>query len=305
MDAGTSEDVCVIAANWFLLGAPWDSSGTGRGERAAPGALRTAGLSDLVSRDLGDIPIAIDSRRRDQHTGVLALPETVRSAHALADALTGALRDLPGRRPLVVGGDCSILLGIFPALRRSAGRVGLWFIDGHPDYLDGSGSETGETADMDLAVLTGDGADPLVTLAGAPPMLARSDTVLVGHRTQDLDEGALAELARLPADLRRIDAATLIKDPAAAGRRAAAWLSGAGQGVWLHLDLDVLDPSSLPAVTYPQPGGPDWEQLSAALQPLASSPHLLGVSVADLRPDLDTTGALATRVLDLLEHTLP
>jgi arginase len=267
--------------------------------------LRTAGLRGLVSRDLGDIATVIDSTRRDQHTCVLALPETVRSAHALADALTGALHDLPGRRPLVVGGDCSILLGIFPALRRSIGQVGLWFVDGHPDYLDGSGSETGETADMDLAVLTGEGADALVTLGGAPPMLAPSDTVLLGHRTRDLDESALAELGRLPDDLRRIDAATLIRDPVAGGRRAAAWLAGAGRGVWLHLDLDVLDQSSLPAVTYPQPGGPDWEQLSAALGPLARSPQLLGVSVADLRPDLDPGGALAARVVDLLERTLP
>jgi arginase len=295
----------MVAAGWFLLGAPWDCSGTGRGERAAPGALRAAGLSALVSRDLGDSATAIDSAQRDQHTGVLALPETVRAAGALADALTGALHDLPGRRPLVVGGDCSILLGIFPALRRSIGPVGLWFLDGHPDYLDGPGSDTGETADMDLAVLTGDGPAPLVTLAGEPPMLPLSDTVLLGHRTQDLDEGALAELARVPADLRRIDAATLMSDPAAAGRRAAAWLAGSGRGVWLHLDLDVLDPGSLPAVTYPQPGGPDWEQLATALRPLARSPRLLGVSVADFRPDLDPAGALAARVLDLLDRTLP
>lgn len=107
---------------------------------------------------------------------------------------------------------------------------------------------------MALEVLTGSGAAPLVTLAGQPPMLHLSDTVLLGHRTLDLDEGALAELARLPAELRRIDAATVMRDPAAAGRRAAAWLAGAGRGVWLHLDLDVLDPDSLPAVTYPQSG---------------------------------------------------
>jgi arginase len=162
--------------------------------------LRTAGLSDLVSPDLGDIGIAFDSTHRDERTGVLALPQTVRAAHVLADELTDAMHALPGRRPLVVGGDCSILFGIFPALRRSIGPVGLWFLDGHPDYLDGSGSETGETADMDLAVLTGHGATPLVTLAGAPPMLALRDTVLIGHRTKDLDEGAFAEY--------RIDAAS-------------------------------------------------------------------------------------------------
>ena len=109
------------------------------------------GLAALADVDLGDAACAITSTERDEHTGVLALADTVRAARALADALESGLRDLPGRRPLVVGGDCSILLGILPALRRQAGDVGLWFLDGHPDYLDGQTSETGETADMDLA----------------------------------------------------------------------------------------------------------------------------------------------------------
>jgi arginase len=296
---------CVIAGNWFLLGAPWDCSGFGRGEQAAPDALRTAGLSALVGRDLGDAATVIDSAQRDEHTGVLALRETVRAAHALANALAQALHVLPGRRPLVVGGDCSILLGIFPALRRQVGPAGLWFLDGHPDYLDGPASDTGETADMDLAVLTGAGAAPLVTLAGAPPMVPASAAVLLGHRTGGLDAGAAAELARLPTDLRRIDAATVVGDPAGAGQRAAAWLANTGRGVWLHLDLDVIDPQSLPAVTYPQPGGLDWDQLAATVAPLARSPRLLGVSVADFRPDLDPTGGLAVRVLEVLERTLP
>ena len=295
----------MIAGDWFLLGAPWDCSGSGRGEQAAPDALRAAGLSDLVGRDRGDAATVIDGTERDARTGVLALRETVRAARALADVLAQALRELPGRRPLVVGGDCSILLGILPALRGRVGPVGLWFLDGHPDYLDGSASDTGETADMDLAVLTGAGAEPLVTLAGAPPMVPVGDAVLLGHRTDGLDPGAAAELARLPDDLRRIDAATVVADPAAAGRRAAAWLAGAGRGAWLHLDLDVLDPAVLPAVTYPQPGGPDWDQLAAVLEPLARSPRLLGVSVADFRPDLDPTGNLAARVVEVLEHALP
>lgn len=259
----------------------------------------------MVGADLGDAGCVIDSTTRDAHTRVLALPESVRAAHTVADALGGALRDLPGRRPLVVGGDCSILLGIFPALRRHVGPAGLWFLDGHPDYLDGPASETGETADMDLAVLTGHGAKPLITLAGAPPMVAASDVILIGHRTTDLDEASAEDVARLPADLRRIDAATVTDDPAAAGQRAAAWLANAGRGAWLHLDLDVLDSESLPAVTYPQPKGLDWDQLAAVIEPLGRSPRLLGVSVADFRPDLDPTGELATRILDLLQRALP
>jgi len=293
------------ASAWYLLGAPWDCSGTGRGEQAGPAALRRAGLSARTGADLGDADTSIDAVDRDGRTGVRALGPTLRSARALAAALGEALRGSPDRRPVVVGGDCSILFGVIPALRARHGRVGLWFVDGHPDYLDGPASETGETADMDLAVLTGDGAEPLVTLAGAPPMVAVGDAVLLGHRTADLDPGSAAELARVPAGLRRIDADTARRDPARAGERAAAWLADSGAGVWLHVDLDVLDPAALPAVTYPQPGGLDWDELAGLLTPLARSPRLLGLSLADFRPDLDPSGELAARVVRLVDRVLP
>ncbi|SDE48862.1 arginase family protein [Glycomyces harbinensis] len=294
----------MITADWFLLGAPWDCSGSGRGEQAAPAALRAAGLAALVHRDLGDAACTIDGLERDAHTGVLALPHALRAAHALAEALEHALRDQTGLRPLVVGGDCSILLGIIPALRRSVGPVGLWFLDGHPDYSDGPGSETGETADMELAVLTDDGADPLVELAGSVPMVPASAVVMLGHRSSGLDAASVRELARVPSALQRIDAETIATDPAAAGR-AASLLPEPDRRMWLHLDVDVLDGEALPAVSYPQPGGLDWAQLAAVMEPLARSRRLLGVSVADFRPDLDPTGEHAAQIRDLLEHVLP
>ena len=293
-----------MPAGWFLLGAPWDSSGSGRGEQAAPDALRARGLARLVERDLGDAVTLVESTTRDEHTGVLALPESVRAARALTSALATGMGDAPDQRPLVVGGDCSILLGIVPALRRHVGPIGLWFFDGHPDYLDGADSDTGETADMDLAVLTGVGATALITLAGAPPMIDLADVVLIGHRTTALEPAAAAEVARMPAELRRIDATAVIRDPGAAGEQAGAWLAGAGRGSWLHLDLDVLDPVACPAVTYPQPGGLGWDDLAAVLEPIAGSPRLLGISVADFRPDLDPSGALADRLVDLLKDLL-
>ncbi|UOT05351.1 hypothetical protein MPY17_06265 [Rhodococcus opacus] len=95
------------AAGWFMLGAPWDCSGSARGEQAAPHAFREAGLSAMVGRDVGDAATVIDRTDRDERTGVIALSETVRAAHALADDLAVAMTDLPGRRPLVVcGGAC-------------------------------------------------------------------------------------------------------------------------------------------------------------------------------------------------------
>jgi arginase len=257
-----------------------------------------------VTRDFGDADTAITSTDRDPVSGVRALQDTVRAAQTLADRLDLALHEVPDRRPLVVGGDCSILLGIVPALLRR-GALGLWFVDGHPDFLDGAASETGETADMDLAILTGFGTASLVGLAGRTPMVPAHQVVLLGYRSQNLDHAAASEVARLPVELPRIDAENMVSNPADAGRRAAQRLGSARDGTWLHIDLDVLDADALPAVTYPQPGGPNWEQLALGLEPLAQSPRLIGVSVADFRADLDPSGEMAANITAFLARVLP
>ncbi|MFC0033932.1 arginase family protein [Micromonospora chaiyaphumensis] len=296
----------MTAQGWYLAGAPWDCSGLGRGERLAPAALRAAGLSELVPDDAGDAPIVIDDDRRDDATGVRALEQTTRAATVLADWLDAAAGRRPGHRPLVVGGDCSLLLGVLPWLRRSRGRVGLWFVDGHPDYLDGPSSPTGETADMDLALLTGSGPERLTAPAGSTaPLVAPADVVLVGHRTRDLDPEAAAEVARLPDSIRRIDAPAVVGAPRRCGERAAALLAGVDGGVWLHVDCDVLDPAAMPAVSYPEPGGPTAGQVADLLAPLVAGPRLLGVSIADFRPDLDPDGTHAATLVELFRRLLP
>ncbi|WP_250030953.1 arginase family protein [Paractinoplanes maris] len=269
---------------WFLLGAPWDSSGSGRGEARAPDALRSAGISRLTEVDRGDAATVITSSDRDEGTGVRALPETISAARVLAAALREARDDHPGHRALIVGGDCSVLLGIFAHLRAAVGDVGLWMVDGHPDYVDPADSDTGETADSELAVLTGDGPAVLTGLAGTTPMVHPRHVTLIGHRTTGLDPASAAELARVPGEM-----LTEVE---------------AGLPMWLHIDVDVLDPSVMPAVTYPQPGGPDFDDLESLLTPLTASPALLGVSVADYRPDLDPDGHCAAGLVTLLERLL-
>jgi arginase len=171
----------VVDADWFLLGAPWDSSGAGRGEALAPAALRRAGVAERIDVDLGDAATVIGDTRRDEATGVRALRDTVAAARALAGRLRAGMESHPGRRALVVGGDCSLLLGVFVHLRGALGEVGLWMVDGHPDNVEAAASETGETADLQLAVLTGTGAADLVSLSTVVPMVQPRHVALVGH----------------------------------------------------------------------------------------------------------------------------
>ena len=97
----------------------------------------------------------------------------------LADAV-GRVVD-GGEFPVVVGGDCSILLGCTLALRRR-GRYGLLFLDGHADFYAPHQSLTGEAADMDLALVSGRGPDQVVNLEGRKPYVGDEDIVVFAHR---------------------------------------------------------------------------------------------------------------------------
>jgi arginase len=267
----------------------------GRGEELAPAALRAAGLIErLGARDGGAADAHIRDRRRDPATGVIGAADVRRATLDVA----ARVRNVIGahERPLVIGGDCTLLLGIFAALPSGCG---LWFVDGHADFYDGETSPTGEAADMDLAILTGHGPAGLID---DPPPLDPAAVVLLGHRPSDLDADTAFENARLDPAIHALTALELRERGAGrVGEEAAARL--AGRSVWLHLDLDVLDETALPAVSYPQPLGLDWDELDRLMRPLVAAGPI-GISVADFNPERDPGGALAVRVVDLLASLL-
>jgi arginase len=85
----------------------------------------------------------------------------------------------------------------------------------------------------------------------------------------------------------------------------AALELAAGRSAWLHLDLDVLDESELPAVSYPQPEGLSWDELVELIAPLLASPDLAGVSLADLDAGHERAGEHAAVIVDALERVWP
>ena len=280
-------------AAFAVIDAPIDSSGTGRGEERGPVALRAAGLLNrLGARDAGEADARISDQRRDPTTGVVGASEVRRASAAIASSVREVLAS--GERPIVLGGDCTLLLGVFQALPDGSG---LWFVDGHADFFDGQSSPTGEAADMDLAVLTGHGPPGL--LAGNEPTLEPAAVVLLGHRPAELHPDVARENARLDPAIHALTAPDVREGgPDPVGNDAAARL--AGRPAWLHVDLDVLDESVLPAVSYPQPLGLDWDELIALARPLVTAPNLLGVSVADFNPDRDADKTYVARIVELL-----
>jgi arginase len=298
----------LTARGWTAIGARLDSAGEAEGEERAPAALRAAGLlAELGADDRGDIEATIATSARDPATGVIGYGDVVAASEELRLAVAAVLAR--GRRPLVLGGDCTLLIGALAGARaRTDGALGLAFVDGHLDCYDGRTSPTGECADMDLAIVTGGGPRGLAALGGEAPIVDPADVAVIGFRP-DPDPDTIPEgdftLERDLVDPRieTIEAREVL-DPTALGRRIERRLAAVPGGFWLHLDADVLDPEAMPAVSYPEPSGLSWEQCAALLGPLGASPALLGASVADLNSDRDPDGRYARRLTELVAAAL-
>jgi arginase len=302
--AGASCPTAMVASVWAMAGAPIDSSGRDRGEARAPAALRAAGLAGIAGvEDRGDLAARIADPARDPRTGVIGIADLVASTEAIAawvaEVVTGTAR------PLVVGGDCSLLPGVFAGLRRAGIDAGLWMIDGHPDAYDGASSPTGEAADMELTFLLGAAPGALAEVwdGDEPPLLDPRRVAVLGHRPPASDPEVARELDGVPAGVALVDApAILERGGAAVAAESIALLEG--MAAWLHLDLDALDAEEFPAVSYPQRHGLDWDSLAALARPLVTSGSLVGISVADLEPERDPDGTHARQVVALLGELL-
>jgi arginase len=277
-----------------VLGVPTNSAGKTDGVARAPAALREAGLVDALERvssvvDYGDLTLPPPIPERDPVTHVIdpmGLTALVEAVHSSVAAILSE-----DRFPLVVGGDCPILLGCLAAFGSAENR-GLLFVDGHEDAYPPEISTTGEAADMELGFALGLVGTPWwPESVDEPPLVSLQHASLLGPRDRAAleAEGGVSLAGRTPF----VDDRRLAADPAGSVREAVASLSSPW---WFHLDLDVLATDALPAVDYPQDGGLGWDDLDAvASAALAAGPA--GWDVTIYNPDLDPDRIHAERVV--------
>ncbi len=293
-------------ASWTVLGVPIDSVGAPAGgppfgTEESPAALRGRGVVErLGATDRGDLAVRVTGPDRDPVTGVVGYPSVRATTVVVRDAVAELVAD--GRRPLLLGGCCALVMGAVAGLRDAAGRVGVLNVDGHVDAYDGLGSPTGEAADIPVGTLLGRGADDLLAAMGPTPVVRAGDAVVLGARDEDeaRDLGDMPE--RLGIAVRSGD--EVLVDPAAAGRWAVERFRGAGVGYWLHLDVDVLGEDVFPATDYLMAGGLRLTDLAAVLSPVGADDALLGASVGCYNPSKDPDGTCGDALVDLLVGAL-
>lgn len=268
------------------------------GTAKAPEALREAGLHRrLIGWGASDAGVVLPGRYRDD-LGVGA-PGT-RNERAIIDhamRLAGRVGDELDRfrTPLILGGDCSVLLGAALALARR-GRFGLVHVDGHTDFRHpGNTTHCPSVAGEDLAVVLGRHRPALADIEGLRPYFRPDDAVHIGCRDTDEHIRELRSFVPLVVPAREVRA----MGGGYWGSRVRHLFEGRGTGgYWLHVDVDVLDPTWMPAIDSPTPGGLGPHELLDLLTRLA--PGACGAEVTIFDPDLDPEGKLAAFLTDLL-----
>jgi arginase len=214
----------------------------------------------------------------------------------VADAVAAAQAD--GDVAVLLGGDCTLVLGAVAGLRRlkqGGNRVGVFYLDGDAD-LDTPQEGWGVLDSCGVAHLLGDGDPQLAALRPDGPLLDAGSLVLFGFHPAQLSAGQWRRYAA-----RGLYGVPVTGIPArTAGRLAARALTRLRDkdALVCHLDVDVIDYASFPLADCPRyHGGLSLSDTFDALQAVAAHPGLACLTLTEVNPDHDPNGELTARLV--------
>ena len=232
-----------------VIGVPNNSLGTADGVSRGPAALRRAGLLETLAAhadalDYGDLQFAPPSTERDPRSGVMGLRSLVTMIQAVNSAVSRALSER--RFPIVISGDCPLVLRCLAAARKLHARVGLVFVDGHEDAWPPQQAPTGQAADLELGFALGRHLEGLPKgLAELLPLIQPSDVAILGAR--NASELAESGVGSLRGEVEFYDDTELRTGGIREVTTRVVGRLGDSTGVWwLHTDVDVLSQEALP-----------------------------------------------------------
>ena len=287
-----------------LIGVPSSIGAHWPGQEKAPRALRKAGLLEYLEEaglrvtDRGDLPrtrFRPDSERR--HPQNLALVVDV--ARSVADEVEVTLR--AGEVPLVIGGDCTIELGVISGFLHAGEDPTLLYFDGGVDLRTPLDNPTGILDSMGVAHMLGEhgSAEELATMGPRFPLMEDEKITLFGYSHNEVEVGTLARrsMPRYPVERVR-------HGPQKVAAEALAYLEETAETFVIHFDVDVIDFVDFPVADVPQiNAGLTFREALACLGVFAASSKFAGLVITEFNPDhADEEGeAAATLVREVVD----
>jgi arginase len=286
-----------------LIGVASSAGTHHAGQDQAPAALRRAGFVDRL-RAAG---VEVEDRGDLLHEVFVAdevastarnLAAVVRVARAVADAVADALAG--GALPLVVGGDCTLTLGVVAGAQRRDPATGLLYLDGDADLATPATTSSGILDAMGIAHLLGLADTELARLGDDVPMLSDERLALIGYDETDPETFAAEVLRDHPALVRFADH-QVRADPAGCARAAVAALQRHTSSLVVHFDVDAVDSRDLPLANFPHYGtGIPLDAAGRVLSILCAVPILAAIVLTEVNPSYDPGGRQLARYCDVV-----
>jgi len=281
--------------HWGLVGVPSSAGAHTPGVEKGPAAVRQAGLVQqlrsvgAIVDDYGDVG-AFRWRPDPDHPRAQNASAVVRVATATAGAVAKVLAG--SHTPLVIGGDCTITIGVVAGFAGSGVRPALLYVDGGPDLFTPQTRANGNLDATGVAHLLGL-AGHLPELAGIGPevpLLTPRDVLVYGHSLpEDAYEHRLIDdlgIAHVP--LRQVQ-----QDASAAAVQARAFVEAAASAFLVHVDVDVLAFVGAPLADLPEPFGLTLQELIVSLATFTAGTRFAGLVITEINPDhVPETGIL-------------
>ena len=277
----------MSTASVTLIYVPYDSGKAGERCGKAPLRARAAGISERLRAHATVAEHVVTASGSYTTEGATAFDLARSISRAVADARRA------GSFPLVLAGDCVSSLGAWSGMGGERPAV-LW-LDAHGDYNTADTSETGFLGGMPVAMLTGDTFKAATALVPGYRPLAKERLIFLGVRDLDPCEAERIAEDRIPAY-----SAIALRTQRADMLTAVDRIGTASDAVYLHLDMDVLDPEPVAYSDYAVPDGIRSDEIGPLLDDLAARCSLQAATITAFDPALDRGGLTMERYVALI-----
>jgi arginase len=205
--------------------------------------------------------------------------------------------------PVVIGGDCTITLGVLSGYLRHVENLGLVYFDGDIDLTTPATTHSGIFDSMGMAHMIGEGAEALSHLGARFPLMPEDHIVLFGFDPREVAAWQWEALEQR--QMMRYPVTSFDGRPTEVARQALAQLEQRAEVVLVHFDVDAIDSADFPLADFPHHNeGQSLAEALACLSIFCASPKCGGLVLTEVNPDHDVDGTMVPTFTQLLVKAL-